>query len=42
VYWWFVFVWITYQIPSHPHVPIEKLFSKTHALVFVLGVLRGF
>jgi hypothetical protein len=30
------------HIKSHPPVSIEKQFSKTHALVFGIGVLEKF
>jgi len=30
------------HIKSHPPVPIEKPFSKTHALVFEIEVLEKF
>ena len=30
------------HIKSHPPVSIEKLFSKTHALVFGIGVFERF
>jgi len=33
---------IRLHIKSHPPISIEKLFSKTHAPVFVIGMLEKF